>query len=373
MKYAIFGGSFDPVHNEHVRLAVAAKEYLGLDKVFVLPSRVAPHKLGGSVAEGDDRFEMCRIAFERYDWAEASRFEIDRSDTSYTYLTCRYFKERFPQSEAYLLVGADMLENFPCWKRPEEILRSVTLAGCGRADMNTAAYADEIFERFGKRAILVPHTGKAVSSTRIRVELAFGKKPAEIDDGVFSYLQERGLYTHPAILPALALEKPERREHSFRVACLAAENAARFCVSQEKAILASALHDCGKYVPPDSPLLKGFVAPDGVPQPVLHQFTGAYLAEREFGITDEEVLDAIRYHTSGKENMTRLGKLIFVCDMLEEGRTFPGVDDLREALKKGLDEAFFACVSRQVEFLKLTQKEIFPLTERVYRQLKGEN
>ena len=204
--------------------------------------------------------------------------------------------------------------------------------------------------------------------------IAFGKKTEDLPEGVRRYIDERGLYTHPAIAPALALEKQERREHSYRVALLAAECAPRYGISQKKAILASALHDCGKYVPLSSPLLCGFSLPDGVPAPVVHQYTGAYLAEHAFGVTDEEVLDAIRYHTSGREDMTPLGKLIFLADMLEEGREFPEVERLRAALKRDLDECLLLCFEHQNAYLEANQSkgcEIYSLTKKAYNWIKS--
>lgn len=68
-------------------------------------------------------------------------------------------------------------------------------------------------------------------------------------------------------------------------------------------------------------MLKGFVPPKDVPESVMHQYTGAYLAEHEFGVTDEDILNAIRYHTSGRAGMSELEKLICFSDMLEEGAT----------------------------------------------------
>lgn len=364
MRIGLFGGSFDPVHKEHVKLAEAAVSALGLDRLYILPSFVAPHKLQGSNADGEARAELCKIAFREVAEAVVDDFELSRGETSYSYITCAHFRERFPEAEIFFLVGADMLENFPQWRRPEEILKNVTLAACGRANGDIHVYARRVESLYGKAPVLVPFTGEDISSTRIRVELAFGKDPAGLDGEVLARIRERGLYTHPAIAPALALEKEERREHSFRTALMAVKYARREGVNEARAILACALHDCGKYVPLSSPLLAGFTPPEGVPAPVLHQYTGAYIAEHTFGIEDREVLEAIRYHTSGKENMSALGKLVLVADMVEEGRDFPCVHELRAALSSSLDEGLVACLTRQIEFLRERQTPVYPLTVR---------
>lgn len=373
MKVAILGGSFDPVHREHVRLAEAAIEELGLGRLLIMPSYRAPHKTKGAFASGEDRIAMCRLAFSGLQNAEVSDFELNAGGTSYTYLTCRWLKERFPSAERYFLVGADMLENFFSWREPDEILKHVALVACGRGKQEICGLHGRFRERFGCDFSELGFRGGEVSSTAIRTALAFGKEPEELAPTVLGYIRERGLYRYEAAR-ALELEKPERREHSYRVAQLATERAKSLGVPFEQALLAAMLHDCGKYVPLSSPLLSGFSAPKDVPEPVLHQYTGAFLAEHAFGIKDEEILRAITYHTSGREDMSTLEKLLFLSDLLEEGRTFCGVEALRALFWQDLDACLARSLKEQVEYLRTTGKPIYPLTlqaERFYS--KGEN
>ena len=372
MKLALFGGSFDPVHTEHVRLVKAAKDALGLDKIVVIPSFIAPHKAGGAVAGGEERLEMCRLAFRSLPFVEVSDCEIVAGGTSYSYLTCQNFAEQYPNAELFFLVGADMLENFFTWRKPEEIVRLARLVACGRGESVEQSLHARFLSRFGTDFIGLPFTGKEVSSTRIRTDLAFGKQAA-IDDAVAAYIAERGLYAHPAIAPALALETEERREHSYRVACMACSRARSLGVSEEKARLAAALHDCGKSVPLSSPLLAGFAPPEGVPAPVLHQYTGAYLAERAFGISDAEILSAIRCHTSAKENMSPLDKLIYLADLLEEGRSYGGVEALRALFWEDIDACLTRSLKEQIEYLERAGKPVYPLTRRAYEWIKQKN
>ncbi len=370
MRVAVFGGSFDPVHREHEQYVRAAVKELSLDKLIIIPSYIAPHKGDGAIASGKDRLAMCKIAFGGMKGVEVSDFELSRSRTSYTYLTCRQIAEQYPAAERYFLVGADMLEDFFTWKNPEDILSDMRLVACGRGDEIPSELHERFMSRFGCDFVPVSFVGDKISSTQIRVTLAFGKKPAGMNDDVLRYIEEKELYKYSAVMPALSLEKPERREHSFRVAKMACARARSAGVSERKALLAAALHDCGKYVPLSSPLLKGFVLPENVPPPVLHQFTGAYLAEHEFGITDEEILRAISYHTSGKEDMTALEKLVFLSDLLEEERNFPGADELRKLFWRDLDECLYQSLFRQVEYLKSTGQPVYPLTERAFEWLK---
>ena len=372
MKIALFGGSFDPVHREHVNFVRAAIRELSLDLVIVMPSRLAPHKRLGAQADGEARLQMCRIAFEHEPRVRVSDFELSQDGVSYSYLTCRAFAKQYPDAERYFLVGADMLEDFFTWRQPDDILKHVTLVACGRGAEETEVLRARFYSAFGKDFLSRGFSGEAVSSTDIRVSLAFGKKPEPLDERVFAFIRERGLYTHPAIAPALALEKPERREHSFRVAQMACARARSLRIPEEKALLAAALHDCAKYVPLSSPLLEGFSCPENVPSPVLHQYTGAYLAEQHFGIRDREVLDAIRYHTSGRAGMGELEKLVYLSDLLEAGRDFPGVEALRALFWKDLDECLFESLRHEVEYLNSTGKEVYPLTQEAYDFIKSQ-
>ena len=131
------------------------------------------------------------------------------------------------------------------------------------------------------------------------------------------------------------------------------------------------LHDCGKYIEKTNPMLEKFTVDDDVPAPVLHQYVGAYLAENVFGVTDEDILNAVRFHTSGREDMSPLEKLIFLSDMLEEGRAFDGIGPLREAFWKDLDLCMYLCLKAQLVFLRERNAPIYPLTQQAFDWLKA--
>jgi nicotinate-nucleotide adenylyltransferase len=374
MKIGIFGGSFDPVHTEHIQLARAAIAGLGLDKLIVMPAGIPPHKQNKRLAAAEDRLAMCRLAFGEIPKAEVSDHEIKKAGASYTYLTCQYFKEEYPQAELFFLVGTDMFWDFFSWKNPEVILENATLAVCRRneGEENIAAQQRAFFERFQKQFAVIPYNGKAVSSTEVRTRIALGMDTADmLPPAVSDYIHSRQIYTLSVILQGLALEKPSRAEHSRRVCLLAVRKAAQFGLDENKVLLAAALHDVAKNLPADDERLKGFIPPKDVPMPVLHQYAGAYVLQNTFHIEDEGILNAVRYHTSGRENMSDLEKLIFLADMLEEGRAFPEVDILRQALDRGLDECMYLSLEHQVKYLLQNGGEIYPLTLQAYEYYKG--
>ncbi len=373
MKTGIYGGAFNPVHKEHVNIALAAKQSLNLDRLIVMPTYISPHKNGDMSARGRDRLEMCRIAFSGYDGVEVSDYELKRGGVSYSYVTCRHFKKLYPGDELYLIIGADSLQGFYGWREPEEILKCVTLAVCARED--TAVLKSELKKfqtRFKKEIVTFEYVGKAVSSTCVRALAAIGEDISRyVSNGVKRHIVGGKLYYLPELAGVKKYLTEERWRHTVGVVVTAAENSRRVRVCEIDAIYAAVLHDCAKYLGADAPELKGFKCPENVPPPVVHQFSGAYVAEHTFGVKDEAVLNAIRYHTSGRENMSGLDKLIFLSDLLEEGRDYNGVEELREIFRKDIDECLKVALERQLNRLQSLGGEIYPLTRRAYEYLKG--
>ena len=367
MKIILFGGAFNPVHNEHVAMLKAAKERLGAEKVIVMPTAVSPHKSGVMTASPSDRLEMCRLAFSAL--GEVSDFEVAKGGASYSYVTCEHLKHLYPDDEIYFLMGADMFAYFPHWVYPERILKFVKPAVCARKGSDDIGRAQRQFEElYNDRAEIIGFTGAAVSSTRVRVAAALGADISEyVPAEVAKYIKEKGLYYIPELAAAQKLMNEKRAAHTMRVAFMAAENCRRLKIPELKAVTAAALHDAAKNLKLSDKLLKGFVPPEGVPEAVMHQYAGAYLAEHVFGVTDEDILNAVRYHTSGRPGMSDLEKLIFLCDMLEEGRDYEGVDKLRKIFMRDMDECAEVALHDELSYLMSSKKEMYPLTEEAYK------
>ncbi len=383
MRIGIFGGSFDPVHSEHFYLGKRAVESLCLDKLIIMPAHTPPHKKGKTLTSDVDRLETCRLAFAGLPQAEISDYEITSGGISYTYLTCEHFKKIYPDAKLFWLVGTDMLRDFENWKYPERILDMVELAVCARAE-NVGwleVEKEKFYNSFSKNFSVIDYNGKDISSTLIRVMAGAGENvSAFVGDSVAEYIRVNKLYEIRGAKEALSLLKTERKEHSLRVAYMAAKRAPSLGIPERKAIEAALFHDCAKYLPNSHEFLKGFSCDERVPAPVVHQFSGEYLARIRFGITDEDVLNAIAYHTSGRENMSALERLIFLADMLESGRDFEGVDELRELFwdtSDDLTKCMAVALTKSLEFLQKKGGEIYALTaqaEKYYKKLseKGE-
>ena len=351
MKIAIFGGTFNPVHTEHVNMVLAVKRELNPDKIIIVPTFMPPHK-NVRPASGADRINMLEIAFKDISGVEISDYEIKSGGTSYTYLTVGHFKELYADAELYLIVGGDMLKDFKTWKYPERILDTATLAVFCREDypFNTEEERAYFKKRFNKDFLLLSYKGKEVSSTAIRTFLAFGLMPDGVDAGVFEYATVHGVYPADKYQRYILKRLPEKRViHTANVVICALKKAKELNLDYEKVRIAATLHDCAKY--DDYRRYDGFTLPNGVPQPVIHAFLGAFVAETVLSVKDEEILDAIRYHTSGKADMSMLAKLIFVADMIEKGRDYEGVDILRAQFDKDFESCFRMCLNEEMMHL----------------------
>lgn len=348
-KIGIFGGTFNPVHLEHVNIVKNAIKELGLTKVMVVPTYMPPHK-NTLPAPAGDRVNMLKIAFSEVKNAEISLYEVDKQGKSYSYQTVEHFKKLYPDSELYFICGGDMLTDFKTWKNPSQILKNARLAVFGRENFFTDYQAETRYfkENFNDSFVKLNYVGKDFSSTKIRTYLSLRvSTKGLIDDNVYDYIVKNGLYLGDKYSKYILENLPEKRRiHTANVVCTALSKVKELNLDYQKVYLASLLHDVAKYLnPKDYPNAN---IPCDVPAPVLHAFLGAYVVEHVLGIDDIEVIDAVRYHTSGKPNMSTLAKLIFTADMVEEGRDYEGVEILRELYKKDLEIAFRECLKEEI-------------------------
>ncbi|MBB6445954.1 bis(5'-nucleosyl)-tetraphosphatase (symmetrical) YqeK [Bacillus benzoevorans] len=165
-----------------------------------------------------------------------------------------------------------------------------------------------------------------------------------------------------------------RYEHTLGVMDTAVYLAEKYGVDRKKAELAAIFHDYAKFR--DKEEMKQIILEQRLGNELLefnselwHAPVGAYLAEKEAGITDPEILDAVRYHTSGRAKMTSLEKVVYLADYIEPGRHFPGVEEVREMAEKDLDQALIQAIKNTVHFLLKRNQRVFPLTILTYNDL----
>lgn len=175
-------------------------------------------------------------------------------------------------------------------------------------------------------------------------------------------------YSRDELIEAVSSQMPAKRwEHTKGVMETAVILAGRFGADPVKADLAAILHDVAKYWPVQK--LHQMMVEHKLSDELLHYDkqlwhaeVGAFVAEHEYGVTDAEVLDAIRYHTSGRIGMTLLDKVVCLADYMEPGREFPGVNNIRELANHSLEEALAAGFDSTIGYLLSRRQIIFPLT-----------
>lgn len=176
------------------------------------------------------------------------------------------------------------------------------------------------------------------------------------------------VFTREELLNIVSAQMPAKRwEHVKGVMETSVILATRFGSDPVKADLAALLHDVAKFWPMEKQemiMIENGLNPELLEydKQLLHAEIGAFVSRRDYGVMDEEVLDAIRYHTSGRVGMTKLDKIVCLADYMEPGRSFPGVERIRELAEHSLEEALVAGFDSTITFLVEKQKCIFPLT-----------
>jgi predicted HD superfamily hydrolase involved in NAD metabolism len=169
--------------------------------------------------------------------------------------------------------------------------------------------------------------------------------------------------------------KPKRFRHSCAVYETALELARLYHADERKVAVAALLHDCGREVPTPDSVAKALAlglhpTPVECAQPVLlHAVLGPWFAREKYGVTDPDILEAIRRHTTGGAGMDDLAKVVFLADMTEPGRDFPGVEALREASRRNLDEAMLMAYENTIQYLLDQQLLIHPDAVAGYNEL----
>ena len=379
MKLGIYGGAFNPPHVGHIRAAAYGAEALGLSKVLLIPTNISPHKASPrNTATPAQRLRMLEIAAEGNKALQVSDIEVTRGGQSYTFETVLQLQKENPDTRLVLFMGTDMFLSFLNWKNPQIILENADIGVFYRGDRNETeqvAKQAELLRTMGGVVHLIENPVTQISSTVLRSLLVFGSAGDYLPAGVEDYVREEGLYGTKESYKNLSLQeleeilpafiKPERMAHVLGCRDMALELAKRWGADPEKAQRAALLHDITKALD-GSPQLTlcrglGILLDDfSINHPkTLHAFTGSLVAERIFG-EKSDVVQAIASHTTGKPGMNTLEQIIYIADMMEMTRTYPGVEKLRSLAFSDLEAAVKLGISNTIEILKARGEDIHP-------------
>jgi nicotinate-nucleotide adenylyltransferase len=186
MRLALFGGTFDPIHNAHLAIARTAAAHFQLDRVLFIPAAHPPHKAGVTYAPYEDRVRMAELACAGEPRFEVSRLE-ENTARSYSIDTIQKVRALQPSAALFFIIGADAFAEIRTWHRWRDVAAAVHFLVVSRPG--------HLYETPPEvRASRLDTLDLPVSSSQIRRQLASGHRPAEVPRAVLDYIAEKGLY-----------------------------------------------------------------------------------------------------------------------------------------------------------------------------------
>ena len=385
MKIAIYGGTFNPPHRGHVESLQAVYEQAKPDRVLVIPASIPPHKeLAAGSPDAEERLELTRLAFKELPYAEVTDMELTRTGKSYTSDTVAELLRKYPDAELMLAMGTDMFLSFETWHEYRYLIDNVTMLVFARRegeDEKIFKYGEYLESKYGAKINYIMHDPLPISSSEIRRLLPRRLGRELLPGVVFARIVKNGDYAAKPDFPWLreqsyAYLSPKRIPHVQGCEWEAVRLAKRWGESEEDAAEAGILHDITKKLVLSEQLIlseKYGIINDTYETTnvkLLHAKTGAALARDLFNISDR-VYSAIRWHTTGKPDMTLLEKIIYMADYIEPNRDFPGVDKLRKLAYEDLDAAMALGLKMSLEDIRSYGAEPYEVTVSAYEWYKA--
>jgi len=192
MKIGLFGGTFNPIHNGHLKIARKVLDDFGLTKVIFIPSGNPPHKNKKDLTDASHRLKMLELAISGERNFEVSDIEIKRSGMSYTLDTIKEIKNMYGEDATlYFIAGADMALDLPNWKSPLKILELARFMAVERPNFSL----EKLNEKYREKIIIVERVSIGISSSDIRNRVKRGKTiKTLVPDAVEKYIKDHNLF-----------------------------------------------------------------------------------------------------------------------------------------------------------------------------------
>lgn len=404
MRIALFGGSFDPFHYGHIELIRGALDSGACDVVIVIPTVNNSFKRGRVLIPAPYRYYMVKASVaDSFDGnVFVSDVEFGFEGISYTVNTVKkVVSDSFiipflmkngvagevaaTRHQFFWLCGSDILPTFDKWYKPEEILSYVALLVAKREGDDTDLYEQgaRLKGLFGCDIATFAMNGVDQASSEIKREGSYDKLPDVVQDFIAShdiYNTIKALdycsddacvkfYDHAVkLMPYLS---GKRLLHTLNVGLLSAKLAHDHGADCDKALIAGTLHDCAKELPMEEQkrMAEAVCGDLFVDDKLLHSPAGAYMAREMFGVTDQVILDAITYHTTGRGGVTLLDKIVYLADKIEPSRTYTDLTEMRRLAPTDLDASLRLCVLSVADKFRRKGRAIHPVTLDFMREL----
>lgn len=197
-RIGILGGTFNPIHNGHIRLALCAVDELSLDKVLIMPSGKSYFKNQDEIVNTLHRVNMVNLAIEDYPKLILDDMETKREGNSYTYETLEILSNKYITDDLYYIIGADTLFSIETWRMPQTIFNLSTIVTCKRnnhSQEELEIQRDHLISEFGARIVLLDCPEYDISSTQIRNNIRQGLSLKNlVCSNVEQYIFDEGLY-----------------------------------------------------------------------------------------------------------------------------------------------------------------------------------
>lgn len=370
MRVLVYGGSFDPPHRGHAMLLYAAIKKIRPDRVLVVPAYQAPLKEAPQ-ASSKDRLTMARLGI--LDPLPLKYRKLCRIDAREARARRQVFTVETLaalEGDLHFVCGQDAAASFPKWRNPSRLKSLATWWYGARPGANARPPAH--FRR-------VPGRFPSISSSEIRLSLALGRDCTnELHPAVAAYIDQHRLYGKRMVTRLSTTLSPSRYAHTLNVASLAEALARRWGADPAKALLAGLLHDAGRRFRPHELARYARQRRLAVPERaiilrldpmLLHAYASADIARREFGVTDPQILSAIRTHTLGDPRMSLLDKILYVADASSLDRSHESSAATRGLAFVDLDAALKRCVSDKLIHAVSREAWLHPLTVQLWNFL----
>ncbi len=384
MKIGVYGGSFNPPHKGHINLAETAAEKLALDKLFIMPVGDTWYKDDRNLVPGVHRIRMCDLAFKNNDKAIVSDWEINRKEINYTVSTIHHLKCEYPDAHIYLITGSDMFLTLENWFKFSELCEMVTFVTAARLEESNEEllkYKTRL-ESLNAKTEILPIEIMPVNSTEIRQNLSAKKDDENITFEVLEYIKQNGLYgfdendyIYPLEKFREILEKSVEKEryiHSLNVADSAEYLAKKYGVNTHIARTAGLLHDICKRMNTDKQIdiiKSSRIKWDEVTftqSKILHGIAAAEYIFDEMGVYNLDIINAVRYHTTGRPAMSLLEMIVYVADVISAERDYHNVDYVRKLAEESLEKTMEYFSEFNLENLFRNKFSINEITVKTY-------
>ena len=187
---AIFGGTFNPFHIGHYEMLKAVCELNFIDKVFVMPDKIPPHKEFDNVVDDIHRQNMCKLACEDFSKSQICLIEFERDGKSYTFDTVNLLKAKYVNDNFYIVIGGDMLSTLDTWYNWRELIKQVSFISFKREGLDNFNSSYLRLKNSGADIILLEDKITDISSTKLRQKIDKNLLPPK----VYEYITQKGIY-----------------------------------------------------------------------------------------------------------------------------------------------------------------------------------